>query len=297
MAIIEENVNLFLKVYAKQLEDEMKANVIAYYGSISNVFLKQFRNFFETFVQSKIDSSEKTDTLVVVLTTPGGSAQAVEKMVHIIRHYYDDVNFVVPDQAMSAGTIFCMAGDKIYMDYTSSLGPIDPQVPIRNSNGMETWVPALGYLDKYDELIEKAANGTLTDPEFAMLTNFNLAELRSFQQARDLTVSLLKDWLVKYKFKNWTQHKTHNPGSPVTQEEKEARAEEIAIKLGDNKIWHSHGRMLGIKTLTDVLRLEIEDYTNDQNLRSKIRQYNDLLGEYVMGQNRVVYMHSSVYAS
>ena len=168
---------------------------------------------------------------------------------------------------MSAGTIFCMAGDKIYMDYTSSLGPIDPQV-LRNSNGMETWVPALGYLDKYEELIEKAKLGTLTDPEFVMLTNFNLAELRSFQQACDLTVSLLKDWLVKYKFKDWTHHKTHDIGREVTAKEKEARAEEIAIKLGDNKIWHSHGRMLGIRTLTDVLRLEIEDYTNEIDLIS-----------------------------
>jgi membrane-bound ClpP family serine protease len=284
-----------LDVYASRVETMLEANVISYYGPISNVFLKQFRNFFEISVDKRGD--KKTDTLIIVLTTPGGSAQAVEKMVEIIRHHYNKVYFVVPDQAMSAGTIFCMAGDKIFMDYTSSLGPIDPQVPIRNSNGMETWVPALGYLDKYEELIEKAKAGALTDPEFAMLTNFNLAELRSFQQARDLTVSLLKDWLVKYKFKDWTHHKTHGIGKRVTTKQKEARAEEIAKKLGDNKIWHSHGRMLGIGTLTNVLRLEIEDYTTQIDLRSAIRQYNDLLGEYVFDQHRTVYMHSSVYAS
>ena len=27
---------------------------------------------------------------------------------------------------MSAGTIWCMSADKIFMDYSSSLGPIDP---------------------------------------------------------------------------------------------------------------------------------------------------------------------------
>lgn len=52
---------------------------------------------------------------------------------------------MVPDCAMSAGTIFCMAGDKIWMGYYSSLGPIDPQV----FNG-KNWVPALGYLDKVE---------------------------------------------------------------------------------------------------------------------------------------------------
>ena len=37
------------------------------------------------------------------------------------------------------------------MDYYSVLGPIDPQV-----NRGEGLVPALGYLKKYDELIEKS---------------------------------------------------------------------------------------------------------------------------------------------
>ena len=46
---------------------------------------------------------------------------------------------------MSAGTILCMSGDKIFMDYASILGPIDPQVPTPDTGD---YVPALGYLDK-----------------------------------------------------------------------------------------------------------------------------------------------------
>ena len=36
--------------------------------------------------------------------------------------------FIVPDRAMSAGTVFALSGDAIFMDYFSVLGPIDPQV-------------------------------------------------------------------------------------------------------------------------------------------------------------------------
>lgn len=72
-------------------------------------------------------------------------------MVNVIRHHYEELYFIVPDSAMSAGTIFCMAGDKIYMDYSSSLGPIDSQV--FNGNNL---VPALGYLDKVEELVTKS---------------------------------------------------------------------------------------------------------------------------------------------
>lgn len=43
------------------------------------------------------------------------------------------------------------SGDKICMDYSSALGPIDPQV----FNG-ELWVPALGYLEKVEELVAKS---------------------------------------------------------------------------------------------------------------------------------------------
>ena len=63
---------------------------------------------------------------MVFLNTPGGNAEIVEKLVEIIRFHYKELYFVVPDEAMSAGTIFCLAGDKIFMDYSSSLGPIDP---------------------------------------------------------------------------------------------------------------------------------------------------------------------------
>lgn len=88
--------------------------------------------------------------LAVFVNTPGGSAEAVEKMVGIMRFHYSEVYFIVPDFAMSAGTILCMSGDKIFMDYSSSLGPIDPQV----YSGKE-WVPALGHIDKVEQIIEK----------------------------------------------------------------------------------------------------------------------------------------------
>ena len=106
--------------------------------------------------------------LAILLTTIGGSTTAVERYVNIIRKHYSKVIFIVPDYAYSAGTIFCMSGDEIWMDYFSVLGPIDPQVP--NKEGK--YVPALGYLDKINELIEKCKNGTITNPEFLILKDF-----------------------------------------------------------------------------------------------------------------------------
>jgi hypothetical protein len=288
MQIFDITVQQILNTRLLQLEEYFSSDVIFYYGEIHPSYEKIFRDFIEKLK----DEPNPKDRLTVIINTPGGSAETVEKMVDIIRFHYKEVYFVVPDYAMSAGTIFCMSGNKIYMDYSSSLGPIDPQV----FNGKE-YVPALGYLDQIEKLLKKAADKTLTQAEFLILQNQDLAMLSKYEQAKNLTITLLKKWLVEYKFINWETHKTTPQllNTKVTDEQKEKRAEEIAIMLGDNKLWHSHGRMIGVKTLTTLLKLEIEDYSNNKELRVFIRLYNDLIIEYLRRANIPVFLHSKIH--
>lgn len=267
---------------AKALEDVLASDVICYFGQIHPQITRPFRNFIE---EVKTASAREENTLTIVLRSPGGSAETAERMVSVVRHHYDTVNFVVPDYAMSAGTIFCMSGDRIYMDYSSALGPIDPQVLSSDGSG---YVAALGYLDKVSEITAKAV---LTPADVVFLRSMDLGKLALYEQAKNLSISLLKKWLVAYKFKDWTVHRTTNPGTPVTQEEKEARAEEIAAALSDNRRWHMHGRALGIERLLE-LRLDIDDYSRNEALRTAIREYNDLLTGYADRQNMPVYLHS-----
>jgi hypothetical protein len=266
------------------LEQNLEGDVAFYYGSIQASLIRSFRDFLERLSAT----SEKRERLIFVLNTPGGSAEATEKMVEIMRFHYREVYMVVPDFALSAGTMLCMSGDRIYMDYSSSLGPIDPQV----HNGTD-WVPALGYLDKVEQLLEKARGGTLTNAEFLILQNQDLALLSRYEQAKDLTVTLLKKWLVEYKFRDWSVHESDPglKGKQVTIDEKQARAEEIARSLGDNKHWHSHGRMIGPGML-QILKLKIDDYSADVKLRELIRGYNDLMTEYIARMGYKWFVHS-----
>lgn len=286
MNVLDGHISSALDYHLSELSTHFpECEVIAYYGDIHPIYLKIFLEFVEKHAQLP----DKKQNLVMILNTSGGIVEAVEKMVEVMRHHYEMVHFIVPEAAMSAGTILCMSGDKIYMDYYSSLGPIDPQVQV----GDGRFVPALGYLDKVNELLKRAERNELTDAEFIILQNQDLGVLRRYEQARDLSVSLLKEFLVNYKFKNWTKHRSSKTkkGKRVTPREKAKRAEEIAAKLGDNKLWHSHGRMLGINTLRKILKLEIEDYTNQDGLRQNIRVYNDLLTEYVRQNKAPFYLH------
>lgn len=267
---------------AEALEDITKSDVVCYFGQIVPQIVRPFRNFIEE-VHDKSKRDEKA--LSIVLRSPGGSAEATERLVSVVRHHYQTVNFIVPDYAMSAGTIFCMSGDKIFMDYSSALGPIDPQVLSTDGRG---YVAALGYLDKVQEITAKKA---LSPADVVFLKSLDLGKLALFEQAKNLSISLLKRWLVAYKFKDWTHHRTTNPGQAVTPAEKETRAEEIAAALSDNRRWHMHGRALGIDRLKE-LRLDIDDYSQDAALRTGIREYNDLLTAYADRMSVPIYLHS-----
>lgn len=283
---VDTSITKLLSEKLLEIETHFDSDVFSYYGPIVDGNEKIVLEIIEELA----NESNKREKLLVLLTTTGGSAIAVERYVNILRKHYCEVSFLIPDYAYSAGTIFCMSGDNIYMDYFSVLGPIDPQV--QNKEGK--WVAALGYLDKVNELILKAQNNSLTQAEFLILKDIDLAELRGYEQAKELTIDLLKRWLVKYKFKNWNTHQSSKSklGSKVTQEEKEERAKDIADKLGDNKIWKSHGRPINIEILEKELKLKIEDYSNVKQTRDLIRSYYGLLSDYIQKNKFAIFVQT-----
>lgn len=293
MLVLDKYIKKSLNERLERLEVHLSSDIVALFGPIWPPMETYFRDFIEKLGSEFADKQQIT----IFITCPGGLAETVEKLVDIIRfHYrrfhYREVCFIVPDYAMSAGTIFCMSGDKIYMDYSSSLGPIDPQV----YTGRD-YVSALGYLDQVDTMVEKSRQGTLSDAELVMLQQLDLAMLSSYEQAKNLTITLLKKWLVQYKFANWDTHRTDTTklGTIVTQQEKEQRAEEIANMLANNKLWHSHGRKIGLDALTGPIRLEIDDYSQDVPFRAIIRDYHDFMLEYIQEKQYKSFLHSKNY--
>lgn len=267
---------------ARALEEKLHADVLFYHGGIYPNYFGFFRDYIENV---KRQSDRGDGAIAVFLRTGGGSAETAERMVAVLRKHYREVYFVVPEIAMSAGTILCMSGDKIFMDYASSLGPIDPQVPDPIT---QQYVPALGYLDKVKEITEKE---DLAPADVVFLKGLDLARLALFEQAKNLSIDLLKKWLVEYKFKDWTHHRTTNAGAEVTRDEKINRAEEIATALADHLRWRSHGRHLDTVKLNE-LRIEIDDYSDQPELRSLIREYNDPLTGLIDRNDIPVFMHN-----
>lgn len=266
----------------KRIEEVFNADVITCIHPLASPM--------DDIIRTTMDElPNKRENLLVVLETDGGSIETTERIADVFRHHYKgEVSFLIPNFAMSAGTILVMSGDRILMDYYSILGPIDPQVP--NSEG--EMVPGMGYIEKFKELVDKSSKGQLSSAELAfLLDKFDPARLHWLEQAREHGVDLLKKWLVQRKFKNWT--KTASRKVTVTEPMKTKRAKEIADKLNNTKLWRSHGRGLSINVVRDTLKLVVEDYGTDQvheELNKRVTAYYRLLKDYMArrGWNIVV---------
>lgn len=254
------------------IEDALSADAIAFYGPI----LFGVDDTIRSAVEKRKGKPGGKDRLAVILTTTGGYIEVVKRIVDTFRHFYPLVDFIIPNYAFSAGTVLAMSGDAIYMDYYSRLGPIDPQVEKQGGNS----VSALGYLERYEHLIKKAQSGTISTAEIQLLiSGFDQGELYDYDQARELSVSLLKEWLVKYKFKDWK--KTATRRKPVTHAMKKASAERIARALNNTSKWHSHGFGISMEVLERDLNVRIIDFEKDATLSAAIRLYHNLLADYM----------------
>ncbi len=264
-----------------QIESHTDQDAISITGPLSHGVDHRIRVAVE-------DIESRRDSLLVILDTPGGIVEVVERIATTLRTLYAEVKYLVPDRAMSAGTVLVMSGDEILMDYFSCLGPIDPQV---DRDGR--LVPALSYLAQYRRLIEKAQEGTLTTAELVLLKELDLAELHQFELAAALSVKLIKEWLANIKFKDWD--KTEGRGLEVTTEMKRERAEQIATALNDHERWASHGRGIHMQTLLGELNLKIDDYSQDRELKALVWNYFWFLRDYLTRNKLGSFVHSRVF--
>lgn len=281
MRPLDDYIKAQLEKHLEKIEEIIEADGLTIISPILPGLDNKVRDVVENI-------KNKRDSLVVIHDTPGGVVEVVERMVEAIRHFYQSVIFIIPDRAMSAGTIFTLSGDRILMDYFSCLGPVDPQIEKEG-----TLVPALSYLNQFDRLNQKAEEGTLTSAEYALLSKLDLGELYQFEQARELSIELLIKWLSNYKFKNWT--KTETREIDVTTDMKEDRAKQIATDLNNAERWHSHGRGIDKRTLIEELNLKIEDYTQIPELGPTVREYFELLRDYMSREKMISFVHTRGY--
>lgn len=202
-----------------------KQNIDGRFASISDVDMNGFMTVLHGLEHSK--------GLDLILHTPGGEQAATERLVNYLRSMFDTkIRAFVPHLAMSAGTMIACACEEIFMGKHSSLGPIDPQV-----NGM----PAQSVLDSFD----KAHDEIKADPTrilvwHPILSKYNLSFRDQCQDAIDLTVRMVTQWLQTGMFRNMDETEAHN------------LIDTIVGTLKDYEEFKSHNRHLSSEFCKDL---------------------------------------------
>jgi ClpP class serine protease len=71
---------------------------------------------------------DKSKGLDLILHTPGGGVAATESIVEYLHAIFNgDIRAIVPQLAMSAGTMIALSCQSVVMGKHSNLGPVDPQ--------------------------------------------------------------------------------------------------------------------------------------------------------------------------
>lgn len=134
------------------------------------------------------------DSVDVLLVSNGGSAEAAERIVRLIRDRFTNVRFIIPGNAYSAATLICLSGNQIIMDITSTLGPIDPQL---------SGIPTRAILRAFEEVKEKLK---VEGPEaltayMPLIAKYDLHILEMCKSAEELSAELAKMWLSQYMWR------------------------------------------------------------------------------------------------
>lgn len=139
--------DIIRRKYLRLLQKKTGRNTIAYYSGWLQKRSPQLmgdlaindndKNGFMTAL-SGLDCSRGLD---LILHTPGGDVAATESIIDYLKSKFDDIRVIVPQLAMSGGTMIACSANKILMGKHSSLGPIDPQF-----NGL----PAHGIVEEFE---------------------------------------------------------------------------------------------------------------------------------------------------
>lgn len=119
--------------YLKRLHEHTDRNIIAYYsGFLTHPGIAQAGIIDEDkngFMMAAHTMHDKTKGLDLILHTPGGNIAATHSIVNYLQKIFKhNIRAIIPQIAMSAGTMLACSCRSILMAKHSNLGPIDPHL-------------------------------------------------------------------------------------------------------------------------------------------------------------------------
>lgn len=243
--------DIIRRKYLARLAELTGRNVIIYYSGWlqkRGVQGTEVNDADKNGLMSVIHKLDRSKGLDLVLHTPGGETAATESLVDYLRAMFDaDIRAIVPQLALSAGTMIACACKEVIMGKHSSLGPIDPQFG---------GIPAHGVVEEfrraYDEIQKDQAKIPVWQP---IIAKYHPTLVGECEKAIDWSKELAREWL--------------KTGMLANDPDQETKAQQIVEDLSDHALTKSHARHLSLKRCKD-LGLNVKALEDDQNFQDAV---------------------------
>jgi hypothetical protein len=206
---------------------------------------------FDTLIDS-IKLHTNSTKIDILFVSNGGSAEAAERIVRLLRENFQEIRFILPGNAYSAATMMAFACDSILMTDTATLGPIDPQI-----NGIPARTILRGFEDLERRLREEGPESLAA--YIHLLNGYSLHLLEVCKSAEDLSKELARIWLSDYMLKC---------------DLNDARVNKIVDFFANYDVHKSHARSIGRQQSID-LGLNVQRLERGEKLTNLIKSLYD----------------------
>jgi hypothetical protein len=146
---------------------------------------------------SSIDKKEKS--VDVLIHSPGGTPDATERIVKLLRSRFEEVHFLVSHSAYSAATMMAMSGNTITLHQSAVLGPIDPQI-----GGIPARQIKRAFSNLQKKIIEEGEKSIIV--YIPLIEKYDLHLLEMCDDSEKLSIKLVKEWIKTFMFNGERGH-------------------------------------------------------------------------------------------
>jgi ATP-dependent protease ClpP protease subunit len=235
-AAAQNALDLVRRKYLIELAQQTGRNVIAYYsGWLSKPDVAQTeitdedKNGFMMCVHTI--GKQRRKGLDLILHTPGGNIAATESLVNYLHQIFGkDIRAIVPQLAMSAGTMIACSCKEILIARHANLGPIDPHV---------RGFPAYGVKEEFERACKEVSQDPTKIPIWSqIISKYGPTFLSQCENAIDWSKAFVEGQLEHSMF----------DGEPNARK----KAKKIVAKLTDYKGNKTHARHIHFEELRDM---------------------------------------------
>lgn len=237
--------------YISLLSDKTGRNTIVYYsawlkpGKTQNIDINDSDMTGFMNALKGLDCSKGLD---LILHSPGGNPTATEGIVKYLHSKFgNNIRVIVPQMAMSAGTMLACSAKEIVMGKHSCLGPIDPQY-----GGIPAHNIVSEFRDAKGELDSNIQAKTFWELQ---LKKYPAAFFYTVVDSINLSSALASEWLTNYMFEGEDKQATKK------------KVKSIVGKLNANN--KSHSRHFTCDFCKE-LGLNIIELESDQDLQELV---------------------------